>query len=271
MKSSIILILVFILLFSVVLLMIEDKMIYFPAKYPEGIWNPGDYGVVAGDVYFKTDDGLTLHGWFVPSDENKITLLWFHGNAGNLSHRLENIKFLHELDINVFIFDYRGYGKSEGELPSEKTIYVDSRAAYKHLLQNKNIPKENIFLFGRSLGGAIAVEMAKEFGCAGLILESSFTSAKDMAGTMFPFLPLKYFIKTKFNSIEKIKGITCPKLFIHGNRDNIVPFKLGRKLFEEAPEPKEFYEIDGAGHNDTYIIGGSEYFRVINQFLRKEK
>ncbi|MEE9165049.1 MAG: alpha/beta hydrolase [Nitrospinota bacterium] len=112
--------------------------------------------------------------------------------------------------------------------------------------------------------------MAREFGCPGLILESVFTSAKEMAGRMFPFLPVKYFIKTKFNSDEKIKNIACPKLFIHGNKDNIVPFKLGRKLFEAAPKPKEFYEIDGADHNDTYIIGGNEYFRVINQFLRKK-
>ena len=268
MKSSIILIIIFILLFCVVLLMIEDKMIYFPAKYPEGIWNPGDYGVITEDAYFKTDDGLMLHGWFVPSNENKITLLWFHGNAGNLSHRLENIKLLHELNINVFIFDYRGYGRSEGKLPSEKTIYLDSRAAYEYLIQQKKIPKGKIIFFGRSLGGAIAVEMARELGCRALILESVFTSAEDMAGRMFPFLPVKYFIKTKFNSIEKIKNIACPKLFIHGNRDNVVPFKLGKKLFEAAPEPKEFYEIDGADHNDTYIIGGSEYFKVINQFLK---
>ncbi|MEE9165050.1 MAG: hypothetical protein V3U15_02185 [Nitrospinota bacterium] len=145
MKSSIILIIIFILFFCAILLMIEDKMIYFPAKYPEGIWNPEDYGVVVEDAYFKTDDGLMLHGWFVPSNENKITLLWFHGNAGNLSHRLENIKLLHELNINVFIFDYRGYGRSKGKLPSEKTIYIDSRAAYEYLIQQKKIPKGKIF------------------------------------------------------------------------------------------------------------------------------
>jgi len=249
--------------------MIEDKMIYFPAKHPEGIWNPEDYGVIVEDSFFKTDDGLTLHGWFVPSRENKITLLWFHGNAGNLSHRLENIKFLHRLNINVFIFDYRGYGKSEGGLPSEKTIYIDSRAAYRYLIEEKKILKENLFFFGMSLGGPLAIEMVKQFGCAGLIIESSFTSAKEMAGRMFPFLPIKYFIKTKFDAHEKIKEVTCPKLFIHGNRDTVVPFVLGQKLFDAAPEPKEFYEIDGAGHNDTYIIGGDRYFDVINLFLRK--
>ena len=248
--------------------MIEDKMIYFPARYPEGIWNPIDYGLVVEDTYFKTEDGLSLHGWFVPSDENNITLLWFHGNAGNLSHRLENIKYLHELNINVFIFDYRGYGKSEGQLPSEKTIYIDSKAAYLYLIQEKKILK-NMFLFGRSLGGAIAVEMAKEFDCTGLIIESSFPSAREMAGAMFPFLPIKYFIKTKFNSVNKIKQIYCPKLFIHGNKDNIVPFKLGKQLFDAAPDPKEFFKIDGAGHNDTYVVGGKRYFNVINQFLRK--
>ena len=247
----------------------EDKMIYFPEKYPGGIWNPKDFGVIVEDSYFKTDDGITLHGWFTPSNENKITLLWFHGNAGNLSHRLENIKYLHELDINVFIFDYRGYGKSEGGLPSEKKIYVDARAAYHYLIKEKDIKKENLFFFGRSLGGAVAVEMAKEFGCEGLIIESSFSSAKEMASLMFPFLPVKYFMKTKFASAEKIKDISCPKLFIHGTRDSIVPIRLGKKLFDAAPEPKKFFEIEGAGHNDTYIIGGEKYFKTIELFLRK--
>lgn len=244
-------------------------MIYFPEKYPSGIWNPEDYGLTVEDTYFKTEDGLVLHGWFVPSKENKITLLWFHGNAGNLSHRVENIKYLNALDINVFIFDYRGYGKSKGRLPSEKTIYIDSSAAYNYLVQERKIPKENIFFFGRSLGGAVAVEMAKKFDCAGLIIESSFPSAKEMAGLMFPFLPIKYFIKTEFSSAKKLQKIYCSKLFIHGNRDNVIPFKLGKKLFDAAAGPKEFFEIDGAGHNDTYIVGKEKYFNAINRFLRE--
>lgn len=269
MKFTILILIILVPFFCIALLMIEDKMIYFPAKYPEGIWNIKDYDIAVEDAYFKTEDGLTLHGWFVPSAENKITLLWFHGNAGNLSHRLENIIFLHNLNINVFIFDYRGYGRSEGRLPSEKTIYIDSRAAYNYLIKEKDLPKKNLFFFGRSLGGAIAVEIAKEFSCTGIIIESSFTSAREMAGIMFPLLPVKYFIKTEYNSIEKIKDIYCPKLFIHGTRDNIIPFKLGKKLFDAAPEPKEFFEIIGAGHNDTYVVGGNEYFKTLDRFLRK--
>ena len=251
------------------ILIMEDNMIYFPARYPEGNWDLKNYGVIIEDAFFETADGLNLHGWFVPSNENKITLLWFHGNAGNLSHRLDNILYLHKLNINIFIFDYRGYGKSGGKLPSEKTIYIDVRAAYHYLIQERGIPKENLIFFGRSLGGALAVEAAKEFGCKGLIIESSFPSSKEMAGIMFPLLPVKYFIKTKYNSAEKIKNIHCPKLFIHGNQDSIVPIKLGKMLFEAAPEPKEFYEIDRANHNDTYIVGGNFYFDRIDHFLRK--
>lgn len=269
MKFSILFLLFLVPIFCVALLMIEDKMIYFPSKYPEGMWNIKDHDVLVEDAYFKTEDGLTLHGWFVPSTEDKITLLWFHGNAGNLSHRLENIIYLHKLNINIFIFDYRGYGRSEGRLPSERTIYIDSRAAYHYLIKEKGVQKENLFFFGRSLGGAVAVEIAREFNCKGIIIESSFTSAREMAGIMFPFLPVKYFIKTKYNSIEKIKDIYCPKLFIHGNRDKIVPFKLGKKLYDAAPVPKEFFEIKGAGHNDTYFVGGDKYFETINRFLRK--
>lgn len=270
MKLSLLIIIALVLLFIIVLRATENSMIYFPSKYPEGIWNPEDYGVTVEDVYFKTEDGLKLHGWFVPSKENKITMIWFHGNAGNLSGRLENIKYLMELNINVFIFDYRSYGRSEGSLPDEKTIYIDSRAAYQFLLQKKNILKENLIFFGRSLGGAMAVEMAQEFGCAGLIIESSFPSAKDMARRMFPFLPVQYIMKTKFDSGRKIKNIDCKKLFIHGNRDTIVPFELGKKLFDAAPGPKTFYEIEGADHNDTYVVGGSRYFEVINDFIRSD-
>lgn len=268
-------VLALLLLYAVFLVACEDRIIYHPYKYPEGIWNPSSFNVKVEDVFFQAKDGTNLHGWYIPSANAQATLLWFHGNAGNLTHRLENIQQLQPLNLNIFIFDYRGYGKSEGK-PSEVGIYQDSRAAYDFLIQEKNVvPLESLFLFGRSLGGICAVEVAASNPAAGLILESVFTSAKEMAGKVFPIMPIGWAIRSKFSAIEKVPDLKLPKLFLHGTEDEIVPYKLGRKLYSAAAEPKEFYDIEGAGHNDTYGVGGPEYFSALNRFitdtLRKKK
>lgn len=246
----------------------ESKLIYHPHKYPAGAWDTESHGVKIEDVYFQSGDGIKLHGWFVPAKGADATLLWFHGNAGNITHRLDNILRLRPLNLNIFIFDYRGYGRSQGD-PDEQGLYVDSLAAYDALVHTQNIAPERLFLFGRSLGGACAVEVASQRPAAGLILESAFTNAKDMASTMFPFLPLGYFIKSKFDAAGKVPSIGMPKLFLHGTEDRIVPYKLGRKLFEAAAEPKEFYDIQGAGHNDTYSVGGPAYFEALGRFIKQ--
>ena len=260
-------ILALLLLYAVFLVACEDKIIYHPHKYPQGIWNPSSFNVKVEDVFFQAKDGTKLHGWYIPSANAQATLLWFHGNAGNLTHRLENIQQLQPLALNIFIFDYRGYGKSEGK-PSEAGIYQDSQAAYDYLIREKNVvPLENLFLFGRSLGGICAVEVASSNPAAGLILESVFTSARDMAGQVFPLLPIGWAIRSKFSAVEKVPYLKLPKLFLHGTKDEIVPYKLGRKLYSAAAEPKEFYDIEGAGHNDTYGVGGREYFSALNRFI----
>ncbi len=260
-------ILALLLLYAVFLVACEDKIIYHPHKYPQGIWNPSSFNVKVEDVFFQAKDGTKLHGWYIPSANAQATLLWFHGNAGNLTYRLENIQQLQPLALNIFIFDYRGYGKSEGK-PSEAGIYQDSQAAYDYLIREKNVvPLENLFLFGRSLGGICAVEVASSNPAAGLILESVFTSARDMAGQVFPLLPIGWAIRSKFSAVEKVPYLKLPKLFLHGTKDEIVPYKLGRKLYSAAAEPKEFYDIEGAGHNDTYGVGGREYFSAWNRFI----
>jgi fermentation-respiration switch protein FrsA (DUF1100 family) len=260
-------ILALLLFYAVFLVACEDRIIYHPYKYPEGIWNPSSFNVKVEDVFFQAKDGTKLHGWYIPSANAQATLLWFHGNAGNLTHRLENIQQLQPLNLNIFIFDYRGYGKSEGK-PSEAGLYQDSQAAYDFLIQEKNVvPRESLFLFGRSLGGICAVEVASHNEAAGLILESVFTSAKDMAGKVFPVLPIGWALRSKFSAIEKVPDLKLPKLFLHGTKDEIVPYKLGRKLYSAAAEPKEFYDIEGAGHNDTYGVGGREYFSALNRFI----
>jgi hypothetical protein len=261
-------IVLFLALYGVFLVSCERRIIYHPHKYPEGNWNSSSSSVSREDVHFTASDGVRLHGWYIPSAGAKATLLWFHGNAGNITHRLGNIEMLKPLNLNIFIFDYRGYGKSEGE-PGEKGIYSDSQAAYDWLVKVKNILPGEIILFGRSLGGICAVEVASGNPAAGLILESVFPSAGKMAEKIFPVLPLGGAIKSRFDAISKVPDLKLPKLFIHGTQDEIVPYKLGRELFSVAADPKEFYDIQGAGHNDTFLIGGAGYFNALGQFIKK--
>lgn len=253
-------------LYAVLLVGCEKRIIFHPSKFPEGYWDPGSMGVKVQDIYFQSEDGVKLHGWFVASPNARATLLWFHGNAGNLSHRLDNIQRLLPLNLNIFIFDYRGYGRSEGE-PDEKGIYVDSLAAYNKVLDVEGVSVDSLFLFGRSLGGVCAIETALHKPARGLILESVFTSASDMSRKIFPLIPLGWAIRSKLDAIGNIPKLTFPKLILHGNRDEVVPFDLGKKLYDAAADPKTFYTIEGAGHNDTYIMGGRDYFKALDGFI----
>ena len=255
-----------VLLYAVLLVGCEKKIIFHPAKFPEGYWNPDSLGLKAKDISFQSEDGVNLHGWFVPTSGARATLLWFHGNAGNLSHRLDNIQRLLPLKLNIFIFDYRGYGKSEGE-PDEQGIYKDSQAAYNKVLELKGVSVDSLFLFGRSLGGICAVETALNNSARALILESVFTSASDMSRKIMPLIPLGWAIRSKLDAINKVPELKLPKLFLHGDRDEIVPFDLGRKLYEAAADPKNFHIIRGAGHNDTYIMGGPDYYNSLDEFI----
>ena len=265
---------VLIILFIMILpKFIEKGLIFHPDKGNDSI-TPDAYGIEYDDVTFRTEDGLNLHGWFVPGkksspDEDLHTLLWFHGNAGNINHRLGNIKMLHErVQVNVFIIDYRQYGRSEGKI-SEKGTYIDARAALAHLHSQKEINQEKIIFFGRSLGSAVAVELALKEKCRALILETPFTSILEMGKKLYPFLPVSLLLKTKYDSLSKIRNIKVPILIMHGDKDDLVPFEHGKRLYDMANEPKEFYTIPGAGHNDTHIVGGDEYFDVIRNFVKK--
>lgn len=257
------------LLFFIVFIRIfENKFIFFPIKYPQGYWQPEAQGLQIENCFIQTPDGVRLHGWFVTNDSAIATLIWCHGNAGNISGRLDNLAKLANLPVNVFIFDYRGYGKSEGS-PYEAGIYLDAEAAYDYIAARPKVDPTRIVIFGRSLGGAVAVNLAANRPCAGLILESTFTSAADMAKSSFGFLPVHLVIKTKLNSIEKIRSVQVPLLVLHGTDDRTVPFELGQRLFEAANEPKEFYSIQGADHNDTYVVGGKPYFEKLTEFIRR--
>lgn len=253
-------------LMTVLMVIFEDRFIYFPSLYPEGNWNPETYGLNPRDCYFTSSDGVRLHGWFFQADSPKTTFIWCHGNAGNITHRLDNISRLLPLGVNVFIFDYRGYGRSEGK-PSEEGIYEDARAAYDYVVGTLEIDPSSIVFFGRSLGAVVAIHLARDRRCRGLIVESGFPSAKEMAKSLFPFLPLHLFVRSKFDAASAISRVHAPILFIHGTDDRTVPIHLGKNLFEHANEPKQFYEIPGADHNNTYLVGGRAYFERLRAFI----
>lgn len=240
----------------------EDSLIYFPAKL-DSKWKPL-YGIE--ECFFSAADGTKLHGVYLRPTPNSKVLLWFHGNAGNLEGRIDMMYGFLKKDIGVFLIDYHGYGKSEGK-PSEKGIYDDSTAAYNFLINEKKLLPKDIVIFGKSLGGGPATDLAARVPCAGLILQSTFTSIPDMAKGMFPFSLVAWAARTKFDNLSKIGNVRVPKLHIHSPADEVVPFKLGRKLFEAAPEPKQFYEVPGAGHNETYIVGGASYFSRVAEFV----
>ncbi|TVR51185.1 MAG: alpha/beta hydrolase [Spirochaetaceae bacterium] len=254
---------------------LERSVVYHPIAYPRGSWHPEEFGLSVTDHYFETDDGLTLHAWHAEADRlgadlrgesgPRRTLLWFHGNAGNITHRADNMRLLVAEGIDVFIFDYRGFGRSEGR-PSEKGLYTDARAAYAYLTETLAVPRDEIVFFGRSLGAAVAVELALDQAPAGLILESPFTSAPAMARVMFGGLPLGFLISSRFDTLERIGRVNTPVLIAHGDRDEIVPYAMGRRIYDAANDPKSFYRITGAGHNDTYVIGGTPYFRELRAF-----
>ncbi len=218
-------------------------------------------------VAFDTADGTQLHGWFFPRPGTPPVILFCHGNGGNISHRLGNIEKLLNDGFAVFIFDYRGYGKSQGS-PSRKGIYLDGLAAYDFLVEKRGIAPDRIILFGRSLGAAVAMEIAVLKKANRLILESAFTSTKDLARSMPLFFVLSPFLPAHYNNLKKIRNVSMPKLIIHGDLDRIIPFSMGKRLFEAAPEPKAFYAIEGAGHNDTWIIGGNRYFEILKGFVQ---
>jgi len=248
--------------------MSEKGIVFFPERYIEA--TPEDYGLESyEDVYFPAQDGTRLHGWLVHGPDERAVLLWFHGNAGNISHRLHNLKMLHDaLNIPIFIFDYREYGLSQGEI-SKAGTFSDAHGAFQYLTNEKGFQKSSVLLFGRSLGTALAVDIASKEECLGIILEAAFTSTDDMMQRYFPFFTPQPQSVVKYDSLSLIDKINAPVLFVHGQFDQTIPASMARRLFEKAPDPKKFYEIAGADHNDAYLVGGHEYFVVWQKFLNQ--
>jgi fermentation-respiration switch protein FrsA (DUF1100 family) len=241
-----------------------NSQLFFPDRVL--VANPGELGMPYEDIAIETRDKLRLHAWWIPAKRPKAVLLFFHGNAGNISHRLDNLKLLYGLGISCLIPDYRGYGQSEGH-PDEKGFYLDAHAAYGAVMSYATQQGAPLVIFGRSLGGAAAVEVGNGLEVSGVILESTFTNLGDMAKSIFPIPGLDSLLSGRFNSLGRIEAIKAPLLMFHGDQDEIVPYRLGRELFEKASQPKEFVTLKGAHHNDTVMVGGPDYLARISRFV----
>jgi hypothetical protein len=244
---------------------LDRLFVFHPAPWIERDWARLSR-LPLEDVWLTSEDGTRFFGWYVDSPGSSSVLLWCHGNAGNMIHRLENLVALHQIGLSVFLFDYRGYGRSEG-LPSEKGLYQDARAAYRYLTDVRHVDPTRLVAFGRSLGAAVAGQLASEQKVAGLILESAFPSVAAMAKQQFGGLPTHWLLGSRFPLIERLKSIHVPILMIHGDQDTIVPFPLGEQVFLAAPEPKWLYVVQGADHNNLPIVGGAPYFSRLKQFV----
>jgi uncharacterized protein len=239
----------------------ERAFIFYPERQLAG--SPSDDGMEFQDVTLQDPDGRRIHGWFIPG-RRRAVVLFFHGNAGNISHRIEKIRLLFYPEISSLMIDYHGYGRSHGK-PSEKTCYLDALTSWEYLVSERHFESNQIILFGESLGGAVAVDLATRKDVGAMILESTFPNIGVVANRFLPGLSV--FLKRKFDSLSKISRVHVPLLQLHGDQDDLVPYGLGRRLFEAANEPKEFFTINGAHHNDTYEIGGEAYFQAIREFI----
>ncbi len=243
---------------------IEASFIYFPAREYDA--RPEDFGLAAEPLSLQSGGGVRLEGWWIHG-AGRTALLFFHGNAGNISHRLERAKLLVEsLGLDVFLVDYRGYGASSGK-PDEEGLYLDGEAIIRAAAE-RGFPADRIVLFGESLGGAVAIETALRHPCLALILETPFRSIAAMARAIYPFLPA-FLIRTRFDNEAKIARITIPKLIVAAERDDVIPRGHARRLFDLATPPRDFYVIPGATHNDTYLAGGKQYVERWRQFLER--
>lgn len=253
-------------LLSAALYLMQNKMVFL-ANMPGRALDatPGDIGLEYEDVALTTGNGVRIHGWYVPADQAEATVLFFHGNAGNISHRLDSIAIFNELGLSVLIIDYQGYGQSEGK-PSEQATYLDAEAAWDYLVKDRQIAPDDIVIFGRSLGGAVASRLAAQTTPAAVILESTFTSAPDMAYRLYPFLPVRLLTRLKYPVIENVRQFTSTLLVVHSQQDEIIPFDMGESVFAAAPEPKQMLELTG-DHNGGFMINRRQYLAALGEFL----
>lgn len=239
----------------------EQKLIYYPHR--GRTLNPNSLGFGVEDIYFTTADNVRLNAFWLPPPPGAATVLYFHGNGGNLSGMQPSLTYFHQAGLGALVVDYRGYGLSQGH-PSEEGLYKDARAAYQECLR-RGVSERNLIIHGQSLGGAIAVQLASEKPCRGLVLESTFTTARDMARLLYGKVAALS-LRTRYPSLTTVKRIKCPLLVIHGDRDEMIPDSMGRSLYAAAPQPKKLWIVEGAGHNNLRVAAGQKYVQELRRF-----
>jgi len=274
---DLLLILLAIVGFIVWLMWNEPRMLYHPSREIEQ--TPDQLGFKYENINLTTSDGVNINGWFLPAEvptkagvdanvlppPTRLTVLFFHGNAGNISHRLGKIAIFRDLGVDTFIIDYRGYGRSEGQ-PSEQGTYLDAQAAYEYLTQQRKLSPRSIVAYGESLGCAIAADLASKVEVRGLVLEEGFTSTSDVGQKMFPFFPVHWLVRNKYNTLSKMPRIHIPVLIFHSRDDEVINFSHSQRLLAAANEPKQFVELHG-GHNDAFEVSAPTYRAALSKFF----
>lgn len=243
----------------------QSRLVYFPEKQLSN--TPEAIGLDYSSVNIATSDGEILHGWWISVPAAKGTVLFFHGNAGNISHRINYLAMFKRLGYNTLLFDYRGYGQSSG-VPSESGTYLDAQAAWRYLTETRGIAPERIVIFGESLGGAVAAWLTAQEKPGLLALASTFTSVPNLAAKLYPFLPIRWIARFDYDTLKYLQSVTCPVFIAHSPQDEIIPFEQGQQLFQAAPEPKHFLELEG-GHNIGFIFMQPAWTKSLGAFMDK--
>lgn len=251
----------------VLVFLFQDRLVFFPGVGRESVLTPQSYGLRFESVDLRTEDGATLHAWWVPAEDARGTVLFFHGNAGNISHRLDYLLMFHRLRYSTLIVDYRGYGRSTGT-PSEEGTYRDAEAGWEHVRHARLAQPHDVVIVGESLGGAVATWLAAKENPRAVVLLSTFTSVPDLGAQVYWFLPVRLLSRIRYDNRDNLKRIRAPVLVAHSRDDDIIPYAHGTRLFQAANEPKTFLEMRG-GHNDGFIFARPEWVAQLGAFLEK--
>ncbi len=255
---------------SLIVLKWQSRLIFVPSQKIE--ITPKELDVPYDEVWLPVNETDRLHGWWIPSPVPRIgVVLYFHGNANNISSHINEARMFRQLGFDVLLVDYRGYGRSVGQFPNEERVYQDAQIAWDYLTQQKSVEPQDIFIYGHSLGGAIAIELAvNNPQVAALIIEGSFTSIRQMGEyrTFFSIFPLDLIVHQHFDSLSKIKHLQMPLLFIHGIEDTVVPAKMSQVLYDAATAPKKLLLVPNADHNDVALVGGEKYWQTVWEFYQ---
>ena len=242
---------------------LQSKFIYYPVKRIER--SPEYLGFDYQEICYLTKDKIAISAWYIPVSNSKLTVLFCHGNAGNISHRLDSIKIFNQLGLNTFIFDYRGYGKSQGR-PTEKGTYLDAEGALTYLTEKKKLSPDKLIIFGRSLGASVAAWLAQKYAIKSIIIESTFTSIADLGAELYPILPVKLLCRFKYHTREYVKNIHSPLLIIHSLDDEIIPFHHSQHILKAANLPKKLLQLNGS-HNEAFLLSSKKYFEGLKEFI----